>query len=141
MIIRKLELKDLGMESFFQTLSNLRPINSKFFNLAEKIFNECEEKGIEMYVVEYESLIIGTIRILFEPKFYHEGRAVMHIEDVSTHKNYEGIGVSSLLVNYVLNLAKERNCYKVILNCSENLIDYYKKFNFSLSGACMRLDL
>lgn len=141
MIIRELKIEDLKNESFFQALSNLRPIEKMSFDLAREIFLNCQQKGIEIYVAEGNGLIIGTIRLISEPKFYHQGRQAGHIEDVSTHPDYLGQGVAKNLINYIINLARERNYYKIILDCSKELIDFYKKFGFSVSEENMRLDL
>lgn len=111
------------------------------FDLAEQIFLDCKQRGIEIYVAEDNGLIIGTTRLISEPKFYHQGRQAGHIEDVSTHPDYLGQGVAKTLINHVINLARERNYYKIILDCSEELIDFYKKFGFSVSEKNMRLDL
>lgn len=141
MEIRKLELSDLRKDSFFQTLSNLRPIDKLPIPLAEKIFNECKERGIETYVAEEDGLIIGTIRLLFEPKFYHSGKLAVHIEDVATHNDYLGRGVAGALIRHTISLCREKECYKIILNCSDDLIKFYEKFGFQLSSNGLRLDL
>ncbi|HOZ53667.1 MAG TPA: GNAT family N-acetyltransferase [bacterium] len=141
MIIRELKIEDLKNDSFFQTLSNLRPIEKMPFDLAKEIFLNCQQKGIEIYVAEDNDLIVGIIRLISEPKFYHQGRQAGHIEDVSTHPDYLGRGVAKSLINHIINLARERNYYKIILDCSEELIDFYKKFGFSVSEKNMRLNL
>jgi hypothetical protein len=74
--IRKLQKNDLKGVSFFETLSSLRPVEDLSFSLSESIFSDCQKRGIEIYVAESEGLIVGTIRLMFEPKFYHHGRCL-----------------------------------------------------------------
>ncbi len=138
--IRSLAIADLKENSFFQTLSSLKPSEGLSFSSAKKIFNDCRKRGIEIYVAEEDNKIVGTIRLLFEPKFYHEGRLAAHIEDVATHKDYMGKGVGSALMKYVVTLCRERECYKIILDCTDDLSVFYKKFGFKVSDNCLRLD-
>jgi len=139
--IRKLALADLEKESFFETLSNLKLTASLSPRQAKKIFNDCKNRGIEIYVATENDQIIGTIRLLFEPKFYHAGKLSAHIEDVATHKNHTGKGVASFLIKEVIEICQKRNCYKIILNCTDDLSGFYKKFGFKLSDNCLRLDV
>jgi len=139
--IRELALSDLEKESFFETLSNLKLTAGLSPLQAKKIFNDCKKRGIEIYVATENDQIIGTIRLLFEPKFYHAGKMSAHIEDVATHKNHTGKGVASFLIKEVIEICQKRDCYKIILNCTDDLSGFYKKFGFKLSDNCLRLDV
>lgn len=140
-IIRELLASDLKDNSFFETLSNLRKAENIAPELANKIFKDCEAKGIVTLVAEENGKIIGTIRLLFEQKYYHDGRFAGHIEDVVTHQDHEGKGVAKALINRAIDLCQERNCYKIILNCSDEFTGFYKKFGFNPSGNCLRFDI
>lgn len=141
MIIRKLLKKDLNDKYFFQTLSNLREVGKMSLFMAQDILLKCESQGIEIYVADKNGLIVGTVRLLSEPKFYHQGRCAGHIEDVATHKDYLGQGVARGLIEHVINVCQERSYYKIILDCSEDLINFYEKFGFKISENNMRLNL
>ena len=88
-----------------------------------------------------DGLVVGTVRLLFEPKFYHSGKLAAHIEDVATHNDYVGKGVAGSLIKHVISLCREKECYKIILNCSNDLIGFYEKFGFKSSSNGLRLDL
>jgi glucosamine-phosphate N-acetyltransferase len=75
-----------------------------------------------------------------EQKFIHDGGKVGHIEDVTVNKNYEGKGVGSALVRKAIGFAKQNNCYKVILVCSEKNIQFYKVIGFKEHEISMRYD-
>jgi len=140
-IIRELLISDLDTDSFFATLSNLKPIEKIDASLAKKIFVDCAAKGIVTLVAEEKGKIIGTVRLLFESKYYHGGRLAGHIEDVATHKDYVGQGVASALIKYAIDLCKEKGCYKIILDCSDELIEFYQKLGFRHSDNCLRLGI
>ncbi|MCK9438888.1 MAG: GNAT family N-acetyltransferase [Patescibacteria group bacterium] len=139
--IRQLKLDDLNSESFFKTLSSLRPVENLSLDLAQKIFFDCQEKGVKTFVLETDGLIVGTVRVLYEAKFYHQGKLAAHIEDVSTHKDYMGKGVAGFLIREIIEDCKKNNCYKIILDCSDDLLGFYKKFGFEKKENCMRIDL
>ncbi len=85
--------------------------------------------------------IIGCITILIEPKIIHNGSYVGHIEDVVVNKTHRGLGIGKMLINYGLKVAKENGCYKVILDCDESNVEFYKKSGFKQKGVCMRYDI
>ena len=142
--IRKIQLRDLK-RGFFDTLSNLAPtgdiVNQD--ERAEKILFEIYSYPFYaiFVAVKEDGDLIGSITILIEQKFIHNGGKVGHIEDVVTKKGYEGIGVGKALVLKALSFAKENKCYKVVLDCSRSNVGFYKKIGFREHEISMRMDL
>ena len=142
--IRKIQMRDLK-RGFFDTLSNLAPtgdiVNQD--ERAEKILFEINSYPFYavFVAVKQDGDLIGSITILIEQKFIHNGGKVGHIEDVVTRKGYEGIGVGKALVLKALGFAKENECYKVVLDCSRSNIGFYKKIGFREHEVSMRMDL
>lgn len=87
-----------------------------------------ESKNI--FVIEENEKIIGTITILIEQKIIHNNGIVAHIEDVVIDENYRGKGFGAKLVEYAIDYVKNRGCYKVILNCSDDNMKFYEKNGF-----------
>ena len=71
--------------------------------------------------------IVGAITLIIEQKLIHNGKCCGHIEDFVVLEEYRSQGIGSLLIDYVINISKQNNCYKCILDCNENLESYYKK--------------
>jgi glucosamine-phosphate N-acetyltransferase len=144
-IIREIEQADLE-KGFFQTLSNLAMVGRIRDDLeqAKKILQEIKSYPLYKIFVAVKNdnaEIIGSITLLIEQKFIHDGGKSGHIEDVVTRKEYEGIGVGSALVSAALAFAREKNCYKVILDCSEKNVRFYEKIGFRRNEISMRYDL
>ena len=89
----------------------------------------------------YDKVPIGIITLIIEQKLIHSGSCVGHIEDLVVDSGYNGRGIATELINHCVQIAKDNNCYKVILDCKEELIPFYNKNNFKQQGSCMRIDL
>lgn len=142
--VREISEADLK-KGFLETLSNLAEIGM--------IKNEQEKaKKVLQQVMSYpfykifvaaktDGEIIGSITLLIEQKFIHNGGKVGHIEDVVTKNGYEGMGVGRAIVAKALAFAADMKCYKVILDCSENNAQFYRRMGFKEYGLSMRHDL
>lgn len=143
-MVRELQHVDI-QNGFLQTLSNLAQVDNSIEGIrkAEKILLEIKPYPFyKIFVaVKDDGQIIGSTTLLMEQKFIHDGARVGHIEDVSTRREYEGKGIGSALIQYALRYAKKENCYKVVLDCSEKNVQFYKRIGFKKHEVSMRYDL
>lgn len=141
--VKELENHDL-INSFFDTLSNLTEIGKDVYDkeFSQKIFEKITKSGnIKIFVAIKDTDIVGSITAIIEQKFIHNGGRICHIEDVVTRKGFEKLGIGSILVEKVLELAIQEKCYKVILNCSEYNSKFYEKLGFYKHSIGMRYNL
>jgi glucosamine-phosphate N-acetyltransferase len=140
--VRELEKKDLDSNlGYLETLKNLTEVKELPIERLEEIFDKIKEQGTCIFVaVKDDGQIIGATSLLLEQKFTHGGVLAGHIEEVATRKGYEGMGVASTLIKKAIEVAQENNCYKLILDCEDNLIPFYEKFDFKEKGNYMRID-
>jgi len=120
--------EEFSLESFTELCSSL---NSNH-RIICCVFNDIES-GLNTMVA------MGTF--LIEKKLIHNCGCVGHIEDVVVHENYRNINVGKALIEYMINIAKERQAYKVILNCNEGNTDFYRKCGFHKNNLQMRIDI
>jgi glucosamine-phosphate N-acetyltransferase len=143
-VIRELRNSDFE-NGFFETLSNLSQIGSidRDSERAARVLKTIRKNNTtRIYVAEKnDGEIIGSITLLLEQKFIHDGGKVGHIEDVVTRKEYNGQGIGSALVQKCIDVARRLNCYKVILDCSQNNIPFYEKAGFRKHEVSMRYDI
>jgi glucosamine-phosphate N-acetyltransferase len=83
--------------------------------------------------------IIASGTIIIEPKFIRGGKNVGHIEDVVVKSTYRGRHLSKDILNILKNISRENNCYKVILDCSEEVKKVYNSSGFEENGIQMGL--
>lgn len=81
-------------------------------------------------VLTIGSKVVGCLTILIEQKIAHSFGRVMHIEDVVTDKDYRGRGVATTLLDEAIRISKEKKCYKVILDCNQSNVNFYKQMGF-----------
>ena len=58
-----------------------------------------------------------------------------------TRKGYEGKGIGKKIIKELIKIAKENDCYKVILDCDEKVIKFYEKTGFRKHSIMMRIDI
>ena len=140
LIIREIIESDLE-NGFLESLDNLRQSSNLEPNSARNTLKKIlENENHIIHVAELNGKIVGSTTLLIEQKFIHEGGFVGHIEDVVVNKKFEGRGIGMKLVLSLLDVAKEKKCYKTILNCEDKLIPFYEKIGFKQKSTEMRFD-
>jgi glucosamine-phosphate N-acetyltransferase len=83
----------------------------------------------------FELVASGTI--IIEPKIIREGKNVGHIEDIVVAKHMRGKGISYKILDILKLFARENNCYKVILDCDNEVKNVYIKNGLKVKGIQM----
>ena len=108
---------------------------------ALEIFNNIKSNPNHIIIVaEINDRIIGATTLLIEPKFIHKGGFVGHIEDVVVSKEFQGQKIGEKIIKYVLKVAEKYNCYKTILDCSDDVKQFYEKMGFKYHSNEFRFD-
>lgn len=138
-IIERLKKED-DYKNFLQLLEELTIVEADKITY-EEFCKRFDEINSFIFVIKHISTgqIIGTGSIYIEKKFTHKLGSVGHIEDVVIHKLYRNMGLGKTLINHLITFAKQNNCYKVILNCSEINKAFYEKCNFKQRDISMSL--
>jgi len=145
-VLRKIRYTDFD-KNYLQVLSQLSPTCSNIFrsefNEYLNFINLCTE-SYYIAVIEDTSknIIVGTGTLLVEYKLIHHLGKVGHIEDIVIDDKYRGHGLGKMLMDHLKAKAKEMECYKVILNCKEDVASFYQdKCEFIKNGVEMRFNI
>lgn len=84
-----------------------------------------------IFVLELDGKIVASGTLLIEPKFIHNLGKVGHIEDIVIDVNYRHKKIGKLLIDHLTKTAFENGCYKVILDCSESIIPFYRSCGYT----------
>ena len=120
------EVKKLLIESF--SLNYKKKINLNALSDSNSVF----------IVAKDGQAIVGYASLHLLNKL---NRKTGLIEDVAVNKKYRGLGIGKLIVNKLIELSKENNCDKIILNSNEEYLNFYKKIGFNKEGFQMVIKL
>lgn len=81
--------------------------------------------------------IVASGTILIEPKIIHNS-FVGHIEDIVVDTSFRGHGLAKNILSRIKDYSfNQRNVYKIILDCNEELVQFYNKNDFTVKGVQM----
>lgn len=125
--------------NYLNLLTQLTTINPELITSSDfSSFVERLHKGHIIKVIRNETnLIVGSVTILIEDKLIHNFGKVGHIEDVVIEKTMRGKGVGKLLIKVAEKECVE--CYKIILDCSDENVGFYEKCGYKKNGNQMSL--
>jgi glucosamine-phosphate N-acetyltransferase len=139
-IIRELKEADLW-NGFLKSLDSLKQASNIEKSKAKEIFEKINANPDHIIVVaELDGRIVGSTTLIIEPKFIHNGGMVGHIEDVVVNKDFQGKKIGEKIMKYLIEIAKNRGCYKTILDCTDDVKPFYEKLGFRQVANELRLD-
>ena len=139
-IIRELKEADLW-NGFLKSLDSLKQASNIEKSKAKEIFEKINTNPDHIIAVaELDGKIVGATTLFIESKFIHDGGLVGHIEDVVVNKEYQGQKIGEKIMNYLIEIAKNRGCYKTILDCTDDVKPFYEKLGFKQVANELRLD-
>lgn len=97
----------------------------------------------DVVVAKVDNKIAGSATILYLPIPAY-GKPYAYLEGLVVDKNFRQKGVGTALVEKLVELAKNKGCYKFIGTsrfASEDVHKFYEKFGFKKWGYEFRMDL
>lgn len=139
--VRRLARPDLD-GGFLESLDSLRSTRGLDTVRAAQIFDTINSNpDHRVFVAERNQKIVGAATLLIERKFIHNGGLVGHIEDVAVRADEQRTGVGTTLVRALTSDAKRAGCYKVTLECADDLVSYYERLGLRRHSVGLRQDL
>ena len=131
--IKSIKLFDLTNDFYNKYLNLLNQFRNTNFSkefLLEFIISLPNNHDIFILFDDKNNDVIGTITILLEKKLINNGKLVCHIEDLIICNQYKNNGYGTKFLEFIKVYAREKNCYKIILNCDNKLKIFYEKNYF-----------
>ena len=140
LIIREIEYEDYHngyLELMFEfTNYCYNPGETEFKYYLDQMKHNTFSKILIIYS-KIENKIIGAGTIFKLNKIHNN--PVGQIEDVVINQKYRGLGLGKLIIENLTKIGlDEFKCYKIILNCLDKNIDFYKKCDFEICGVEMK---
>lgn len=89
---------------------------------------DSRDSFVEILIAEYENSPVGYA-LYFHNYSTFLGKAGIYLEDLFVKPEFRGKGIGRLLLEYIIKIAKERNCGRVewsVLDWNEPAIEFYK---------------
>lgn len=135
MIIRPIQKDDIG-KGLLELLKEVWYVTE----ITDEVFDEFINQVNFTYVVEINSEIVGCASLYIQTKIIRNGGKCGFIEDVVVKEKYRGKKIGSMLIQQLIKIAKESNCYKVILSCFPDRVGFYERNGFYNESITMRLN-
>ena len=132
-ILRRLELSDY--ELFYPLINGFRETHFTKEEFEETLTHM--KHSSDIWTVEHNSELIGTATIIYERKFIFIRCILAHIEDVCVKESYRRKGIGRLLIQKLMDEAKEKKCYKITLDCASHNIPFYTACGLETRGTQM----
>lgn len=101
--------------------------------------------GFLFWIIVGEDVDTGRIAtcatLLVEPKFIHKCGSVAHVEDVVVDIEYRKLRLGQKILDILIGIAKEQQCYKIILDCNQENIPFYSSLGFKENSVHMAMYL
>ncbi len=142
--IRKANEKDL--DSLLELLHQLSPPSEEDLKEGKEKLKGILRKMLSnedyfLCVLEREGKILGTGTLFLQLNISHGGKPVAHIENIVVDSAHRKEGVGRKIIDFLVEKAKEKGAYKIILACKKENIPFYEKSGFKEFSVEMRLDL
>ncbi len=93
-----------------------------------------EDENHHLIVNEVAGKIVSSCVCVIIPNLTRNVRPYAFVENVVTHTNFRGQGLASQCLEYAKQIAKQRNCYKMMLltgSKKKETLDFYKKAGYN----------
>ena len=83
--------------------------------------------------------IVAYGSIVIESKI--RGEAAGHIEDIVVDREVRGKNIGIKLIEELVKIGYNKNCYRIALTCDQPLISFYNKNGFKVNNVAMKKHL
>jgi glucosamine-phosphate N-acetyltransferase len=133
LVIRDFERND-STNGLLKTLKEVWSVDEINESTLDKWFNNDNH----MVVAEFNGEIVGSATLHLQQKIIRNGGIAGCIEDVVVKQSYRGNNIGTQLIQELIKKAENLGCYKVILSCFPDRINFYKKNGFFVESTTMR---
>lgn len=134
--IKKSDISEQFFNNYINLIKTFRETNITFNDFI-KIINELPNNHDIFVLLDNNFEIVGTITTIIERKIINNGKSVCHIEDLIISPHYKGKSYGTQLLEFVKTYSQDNRCYKIILNCSLDISNFYLKNNFKQNNVEM----
>ncbi|EHQ89964.1 GNAT family N-acetyltransferase [Desulfosporosinus youngiae] len=98
----------------------------------------------KIFVAEDKKVLIGTCSLIMLDNLGHLGTKLAVAESMIVSKRYRGRGVGKELMQFIMGLAKEEKCYKLMLSSNKKRVSahkFYEQLGFMQHGISFMVEV
>lgn len=131
--IRRIQKTDMcHVIDLLQSISNFKPSKSGYGVIWDEFENQ---SNVHSIVAIINGVLVGYGSVVMETNI--RGGKTGHIEDIVSHIDYRKKGIGKAIVDELFKVTMSTGCYKVVLQCKEDNIDFYRKCGYEISGPAL----
>jgi ribosomal protein S18 acetylase RimI-like enzyme len=136
MMVQVREIRIDELDKLLELYKHLNPDDPVLSNdeRLKSIWNEIIENPDHFcLVIEEDNLLVSSCIVVVIKNLTRNARPYALIENVITHENYRKQGFGTAIIKRSIEIAKEKNCYKVMLMTSrkkESTLRFYESAGF-----------
>lgn len=103
-----------------------------------------EYPDYHLYVALLECTVVGTFALMIVDNIGHLGAPSGLMEDVAVAPDYQGQGIGRRMVQFAIELCRQKGCYKMALSANlkrERAHAFYESLDLVRHGYSFRTDL
>lgn len=135
------DVKDI-LQIYAESLDNGKVLSVE---KAQRVFLKQQQyPDYKVFVAEYEQQLVGTFALLIMENMAHQGMPSAVVEDVGVIPAVQGKGIGKVMMEYALNYAKEKGCYKMSLSSNlrrDKAHQFYESLGFQKHGFSFLMNL
>ncbi|MCR5357298.1 MAG: GNAT family N-acetyltransferase [Lachnospiraceae bacterium] len=120
-------LTEQDLESLLELYKQLQPDDSSSMEDSKIVWQEIEDnQDIRYFGAIDNGKVVSTCYAVYIPNLTRNNRGICFIENVVTDKDYRNRGLASKVMDMAISYAKEKGCYKVILQSGNSRADAHR---------------
>lgn len=103
----------------------------------DKVWNNFINNNSSNSVVGiYDDKVVAYGSVVIENKI--RGELAGHIEDIVVDSEVRGKMIGVLLIKELIEIARNKGCYRITLFCKESLVNFYSRNGFKVNNVVMK---
>lgn len=121
-------LTEADLQSLLELYKQLQPDDEPASaDDSKRVWKEIEgNPNIRYFGAIDDGKVVSTCYAVYIPNLTRNNRGICFIENVVTDKDYRNRGLASKVIDMAVSYAKEKNCYKVMLQSSAARTDAHR---------------
>ena len=121
-------LTEADLQSLLELYKQLQPDDEPASaDDSKRVWKEIEGNPNILYFGAIDDgKVVSTCYAVYIPNLTRNNRGICFIENVVTDKDYRNRGLASKVIDMAVSYAKEKNCYKVMLQSSAARTDAHR---------------